>query len=127
MALNLPGDPTPRPGSPPRVAGVPPGSTGFSALLRPLLPDGPWEHRLLHARRTRFHVALAGHRNPGPLLLVLPDIGRTWWSWRRVLPLLAGSGHRVAALDPRGVGATDKTPHGYRPDDRLEDVLAVAT
>lgn len=58
-------------------------------------------------------------------MLLLPDVGRTWWSWRHVLSTLGAAGVPVAALDPRGVGASDKTPRGYSLPDVAADLAAV--
>lgn len=68
------------------------------------------------------------HATPAPTaepVLLLPDVARTWWSWRRVLPHLGGKDRTVIALDPRGVGATDRTPTGYDWADGLADLAAV--
>nr|WP_269449882.1 alpha/beta fold hydrolase [Auraticoccus cholistanensis] len=54
----------------------------------------------------------------------MPDAGRTWWSWRHLIPLL-GAGRAVLALDPRGTGASDRTPSGYRLPDTVDDLHAL--
>lgn len=36
-----------------------------------------------------------------------------WWSWRHQLVGLAGAGFRVASVDLRGYGDSDKPPRGY--------------
>ena len=67
---------------------------------------GPWTHRNLTARGTRFHVALAGPEAPsgsGLLTLLIHGFPECWWTWRHVIPALAQAGHRVAALDLRGL------------------------
>ena len=77
---------------------------------------GPWTHRNLTARGTRFHVALAGPEAPagaGPLTLLVHGFPECWWTWRHVIPALAQAGHRVAALDLRGFGGSDRPPSGY--------------
>ena len=58
---------------------------------------GPWTHRNLTARGTRFHVALAGPEAPagaGPLTLLVHGFPECWWTWRHVIPALAQAGHR---------------------------------
>lgn len=94
-----------------------------------MLPAGAWTHEFVHAHGSRFHLAAhcsarpvdprSGARTP---VLLLPEVGRTWWSWRYLLPRL---GRDVRALDPRGVGASDRPPTGYRPADVVDDLLAV--
>ena len=59
---------------------------------------GPWNHRNLTARGTRFHVALAGPEAPsgsGLLTLLIHGFPECWWTWRHVIPALAQAGHRV--------------------------------
>lgn len=108
---------------------------------------GPWSHRNLTAGGTRFHVALAGpeaplapltHASPEgstlagiarpaprPLVLLLHGFPECWWAWRKVIPALADAGHRVAALDLRGFGGSDRPPSGYDLVTLAQDVAAV--
>jgi pimeloyl-ACP methyl ester carboxylesterase len=72
--------------------------------------DGPWTHRQVSAGGTRFHIAEAGE---GPLVLLLHGFPEFWWSWHRQLVSLAKAGYRVAAVDLRGYGGSDKPPRGY--------------
>ena len=89
---------------------------------------GPWAHRNLTARGTRFHVALAGPEAPagaGPLTLLVHGFPECWWTWRHVIPALAQAGHRVAALDLRGFGGSDRPPSGYDLVTLAQDLAAV--
>lgn len=110
---------------------------------------GPWTHRNLTAGGTRFHVALAGPEEPlppvidgpaasaepvgadavrpapRPLVLLLHGFPECWWTWRHVIPALAEAGHRVAALDLRGFGGSDRPPSGYDLVTLAQDVAAV--
>ena len=89
---------------------------------------GPWAHRNLTARGTRFHVALAGPEAPagaGPLTLLVHGFPECWWTWRHVIPTLAQAGHRVAALDLRGFGGSDRPPSGYDLVTLAQDLAAV--
>lgn len=73
----------------------------------------------------RFHLAVhAAAASPAAPVLLLPDLGRTWWSWRHLLPTLSGD-RTVVALDPRGIGASDRTPRGYALPDVVADTAAV--
>jgi pimeloyl-ACP methyl ester carboxylesterase len=83
---------------------------------------GPWEHHMVAANGARFHVAVAGD---GPLVLLLHGFPQFWWSWRHQLPALADAGYRVAAMDLRGFGASDKPPRGYDPRTLAEDASGV--
>ena len=92
---------------------------------------GPWTHRNLTARGTRFHAALAGPEAPtgaetvGPLTLLVHGFPECWWTWRHVVPALAQAGHRVAALDLRGFGGSDRPPSGYDLVTLAQDLAAV--
>jgi pimeloyl-ACP methyl ester carboxylesterase len=79
-----------------------------SSVRRP----GPWTHRDISANGTRLHVAELGD---GPLILLLHGFPEFWWSWRHQILPLAEAGYRVAAVDLRGYGASDKPPRGYDP------------
>jgi pimeloyl-ACP methyl ester carboxylesterase len=87
-----------------------------------VLHEGPWTHRFVSANGARFHVAEAGS---GPLVLLLHGFPQMWWCWRAQLPTLAGAGYRVAAMDLRGYGASDKPPRGYDTPTLAADVAAV--
>jgi len=80
---------------------------------------GPWEHRDIAANTARFHVVEAGE---GPLVLLLHGFPLFWWTWRKQIPALAGAGYRVVAMDLRGYGGSDHTPHGYDPMTLAADV-----
>jgi pimeloyl-ACP methyl ester carboxylesterase len=72
--------------------------------------EGPWAHRMVDANGSRFHVVEAGS---GPLVLLLHGFPEYWWTWRNQIAPLADAGYRVAAVDLRGYGASDKPPRGY--------------
>ncbi|MET8000607.1 alpha/beta fold hydrolase [Nonomuraea glycinis] len=72
--------------------------------------EGPWTHRAVHARGTRFHVVEAGD---GPLVLLLHGFPQFWWTWRQQLRSLPAAGFRAVAVDLRGYGGSDKPPRGY--------------
>ena len=87
-----------------------------------VLIDGPWQHRFVAAGGSRFHVAEVGD---GPLVLLLHGFPQFWWAWRHQLVTLAAAGYRAAAMDLRGYGASDKTPHGYDTITSAADVANV--
>lgn len=93
------------------------------------LVDGPWRHELVPANGSRFHVACAGpersERGAGPLVVLLHSFPEFWWAWRHQLEPLAAAGYRVAAMDLRGTGASDKPPSGYDAPTRTRDVAGV--
>jgi pimeloyl-ACP methyl ester carboxylesterase len=55
----------------------------------------------------RLRVALAGE---GPLIVLVHGWPEGWYSWRHQIPVLAAAGYRVAALDTRGSGGSDRPP-----------------
>ncbi|GAA4919776.1 alpha/beta hydrolase [Stackebrandtia albiflava] len=87
-----------------------------------VLIDGPWRHRFVDANGIRFHVAEQG---TGPLILLLHGFPEFWWTWHRQMPALAGAGYRVAAVDLRGYGASDKPPRGYDAYTMASDVIGL--
>ncbi len=86
--------------------------------------DGPWRHRYVSAGGSRFHVAEAGD-DDAPLVLLLHGFPQFWWAWRHQIPPLAQAGFRVAAMDLRGFGGSDKPPRGYDPFTLAGDVDGV--
>ena len=87
-----------------------------------VLIDGPWEHRMLSAGGVRFHVAIAGS---GPLIVLLHGFPQMWWAWRHQLAALPQQGFRIAAVDLRGYGASDKPPRGYDSFTMASDTAAL--
>ena len=87
-----------------------------------VLIEGPWQHRFVAAGGSRFHVAEVGD---GPLVLLLHGFPQFWWAWRHQLVSLAAAGYRAAAMDLRGYGGSDKTPHGYDTITSAADVANV--
>ncbi len=86
------------------------------------------------ANGARFHVAQAGpefdgdddgHARSAPLVVLLHGFPQFWWAWRHQLTALAAAGYRVAAMDLRGFGASDKPPRGYDTVTGAADVAAV--
>ena len=85
---------------------------------------GPWQHRHVAANGARFHVVEAGPAD-GPLVVLLHGFPEFWWTWRDVVPVLAGSGSHAVAMDLRGYGGSDKTPDGYDALTLAQDVSGV--
>ncbi len=91
-----------------------------------LAVEGPWQHRFVAANGARFHVAVSGPEDrDAPLVVLLHDVLQYWWAWRHQLPALAEAGYRVAAMDLRGTGGSDKPPHGYDTPTMATDVARV--
>jgi pimeloyl-ACP methyl ester carboxylesterase len=93
-----------------------------------VLTEGPWRHVFVPANGARFHVAehdADGVTGTGPLVVLLHGFPQMWWAWRHQIPVLAAAGFRVAAMDLRGTGASDKPPHGYDLPTLARDVAGV--
>jgi len=65
------------------------------------------ELSLVNTNGIRLRVAQAGH---GPLIVLVHGWPESWYSWRHQIAALAAAGYRVAAVDVRGYGGSDK-PH----------------
>ena len=87
-----------------------------------ILVGGDWQHRFVAANGARFHVVESGE---GPLVMLLHGFPQFWWAWRAQIPALARAGYRVAAMDLRGYGASDKPPRGYDTLTLAADVAGV--
>ncbi|MFE6049203.1 alpha/beta fold hydrolase [Kitasatospora sp. NPDC056446] len=69
----------------------------------------------------RLHAVTGGE---GPALLLLAGWPQTWYAWRLVMPALARD-FRVVAVDPRGVGLSDKPRDGYDTGTLARDLVAL--
>lgn len=87
------------------------------------LPSG-WEHRVATVDGIRLHYVEAGH---GPLVVLLHGFPEFWYAWRHQIPVLAGGGCRVIALDQRGYNTSDKPAAvaAYRLDRLVDDVVGI--
>jgi pimeloyl-ACP methyl ester carboxylesterase len=61
----------------------------------------------------------------GPLIVLLPSLGRGASDFARLIPLLAARGYRVAAPEPRGIGQSKGLLDGITFHDLADDVAAV--
>ncbi len=77
----------------------------IEALSVTILPAGVRARFVERVNGLRVHVLEAG--NPEhPCVLLLHGFPELAWSWRKVLPALAGAGYYVIAPDQRGYGRT---------------------
>lgn len=68
---------------------------------------------------TTLHYASAG--NSGSPILLVHGVPETWWTFRKLNPLLAGN-HRVFAVDLRGFGDSDNEAGHYDSKTSAEDL-----
>lgn len=76
--------------------------------LPPLpLPEGVRQRFIDGINGLKVHLLEAGHETPGrPMVLLLHGFPELAYSWRRIMPALAGAGYHVIAPDQRGYGRT---------------------
>ena len=58
-------------------------------------------------------------------MLFLHGFPQFWWMWRHQIETIGSAGYRVAALDLRGFGASDKPPKGHDTWTTSADAAAV--
>lgn len=73
------------------------------------------------ANGVRLHYAALGS---GPLVVLVHGFPERWFSWREQMPAIAAAGYRVAALDLRGYGQSDKPAGGYEIANLARDIAA---
>jgi pimeloyl-ACP methyl ester carboxylesterase len=66
-------------------------------------------HRMVGSYGHRLHYVIGGSGEP---VLLVPGWPQSWYAWRRVMPLLAKR-FTVVAVDPPGLGESDKPIGGY--------------
>lgn len=59
----------------------------------------------------RLHYVTAGDGDR--TVVLLHGFPQTWWTWRRLIPLLVQAGYRVIAPDYRGAGNSTRPAGGY--------------
>jgi len=69
-----------------------------------------FHHDTVTIEGVKLHFVEGGSGAP---ILLLPGWPQSWYAWRYVMPLLAKAGRRVIALDPRGMGDSDRPNSGY--------------
>ena len=87
--------------------------TSAADTLPPFDPATFWtqfHHDTVVIKGVRLHFVEGGSGAP---ILLLPGWPQSWFAWRYVMPLLAKAGRRVIALDPRGMGDSDRPASGY--------------
>ncbi|MGZ3376630.1 MAG: alpha/beta fold hydrolase [Phenylobacterium sp.] len=97
------------------------------------LPSGVRSRYVEDVNGLRMHLLEAGFETPErPCLLLLHGFPELAYSWRKVIPALAGAGYHVVAPDQRGYGRTtgadtrfesDIAPFGYL--NLVRDVVAL--
>ena len=76
-------------------------------------------HHYANVNGTKLHYAAAG--SEGSPVLLIHGFPETWWTFRKLIPLLASS-HRVFAVDLRGFGDSDHGAGTYDSKASAEDL-----
>jgi len=77
------------------------------------------EHHHVQVNGTELHYVSAG--TGGSPILLVHGFPESWWAFRKLIPLLAGT-HRVFAVDLRGFGDSDHSPGPYDSATAAEDL-----
>ncbi|GAA1932540.1 alpha/beta fold hydrolase [Streptantibioticus ferralitis] len=95
-----------------------------SVFQAPNLPTGftdTFTSRYVDTDGLRLHAVTGGE---GPALLLVCGWPQTWYAWRLLMPALAQD-FQVVAVDPRGVGLSDKPLDGYDTGTLASDLVAL--
>ncbi|MEV4576619.1 alpha/beta hydrolase [Nonomuraea jabiensis] len=97
-----------------------PGSVSGAPHLPPGFTD-TFVSRYVDTGDVRLHAVTSGR---GPALLLLAGWPQSWYAWRLLMPALAAD-FQVVAVDPRGVGLSDKPQDGYDTGTLAADMVAL--
>ena len=97
------------------------GATGAAMPSAPVPAVPGVRHRKARVNGVELSYAVAGG---GPAILLLHGWPFTWYTWHRVIPVLARS-FTVIAPDMRGIGGSDKATSGYDVVTLAADAAAV--
>jgi pimeloyl-ACP methyl ester carboxylesterase len=75
--------------------------------------DTSFHHGVAVVNGVRLHYVEGGTEARGNPILLIPGWPQSWYAWRFVMPKLVAAGHRVVALDLRGMGDSDHPMDGY--------------
>lgn len=75
--------------------------------------DATFHHGVAVVNGVKLHYVEGGANAKGDPVLLIPGWPESWYAWRFVMPQLVAAGHRVVALDLRGMGDSDHPLDGY--------------
>lgn len=97
---------------------VPPSPFDFAAFNK------EFHHGVARANGVKLHYVEGGMDTKGDPILLIPGWPQSWYAWRFVMPKLVAAGHRVVALDLRGMGDSDHPMDGYDSKTMAADIHA---
>lgn len=86
--------------------------------------DQIFTRHFAEANGVRLHYVIGGPAE-GEMVVLLHGWPQTWFTWRNVMPALAAAGYRVAAVDYRGAGESEKPQGGYDKATMAGDIRAL--
>ena len=98
-------------------------SQDFSSATTPSGSNAP-EGTYVHSRGIRLYAELQGPKH-APLVLFVHGFGGGSFDWHPVFSELANTQLRLASVDLRGYGKSDKTPRGYDLTTAASDIAGV--
>lgn len=83
------------------------------SLPAPLDAHAGFHHGMALANGIRMHYVEGGREARGDPILLIAGWPQSWYAWRCIMAPLVAAGHRVVALDLRGMGDSDHPMDGY--------------
>jgi pimeloyl-ACP methyl ester carboxylesterase len=82
------------------------------------------QFQTIDVRGVKIRAAVEGE---GPLVVLVHGFPESWYSWRHQIGPIAAAGYKVAAIDTRGYGGSDKPQQvaAYRFPKLVDDVVGV--
>lgn len=81
-----------------------------AAIATPLSASDEFTHRYVRLDGKKVHCVMAGTGEP---VLLIPGWPQTWYAFRHVMQALAEQGFQAIAVDPPGLGNSDRPERGY--------------
>ena len=75
----------------------------------------------LEVNGIKLHYVVGGQGEP---LVLLAGWPQTWWSFNKIMPLLA-THHKVIVVDFRGMGSSEKPTDGYTKKNMANDIVSL--
>jgi pimeloyl-ACP methyl ester carboxylesterase len=88
--------------------------------IAPVTAAEAFDHHRVEVNGTDLHYVSAGTH--GSAVLLVHGFPETWWTFHKLIPLLAG-GHRVFAVDLRGFGESSPAAAGHDSATAAEDLV----
>lgn len=85
-------------------------TTNLAIAAQPSGVGDVFTHGYTHVEGFKLHHVSGGE---GPSVLLIPGWPQTWYVWRHIMSALATAGFRAIAVDPRGIGHSDRPAWGY--------------